>query len=86
MPLIKQQDKTERVEVKVRIDPAVLSDLRRYVEFADSDEWYCVQELLREAMSRDKEFQAHLGKEKKRVSSKAVAVPVPDATKKREVA
>jgi hypothetical protein len=60
MPLIERQDKTERVELKVKIRPEVLGDLEQYAAFLDSEIWYVAQELLRDAMSRDKEFQTYL--------------------------
>jgi hypothetical protein len=69
MALIEKQDKTEKIELKVKIRPEVVGDLNAYASFVDSEIWYVVQELLRDAMTRDKDFQAHLGKGKKKVAA-----------------
>lgn len=57
MPFIEKQDRTERVEIKYKIRPEVAELIKEYAQYAESDEWYVVQEVLRKAITTDKEFQ-----------------------------
>jgi hypothetical protein len=58
MPFIAKQDRTERVELKVRIRPEVLELLQKYAQYLESEEWYVVQEVLRKGIHSDKQFEA----------------------------
>lgn len=60
MPAIKPQNKLETEPLAVAIDKSVAADLKLYGEFVQSPRAYVVQELLRDVMRRDKDFQAFL--------------------------
>jgi hypothetical protein len=66
MPFIEQQIIVSTVELKVKIEEPVVKQLETYSEFVKSPVGYVVQELVRKAMAKDKEFQAHLGNVKTR--------------------
>ena len=57
MPFIEKQDRTERQELKLKIRPEVITLVKEYAQFLESEEWFVVQEVLRKAIEGDKDFQ-----------------------------
>lgn len=57
MPFITPQDRTEPVELKVKIRPEVVALLDEYAAWLKSEKSYVVQEVLRKSIEGDKEFQ-----------------------------
>ena len=62
MPVIEPEDKPRKKALfTARVDPGVVEMLRAYCEFLNSSsQHHVVEQLLRYAFSRDKEFQAWL--------------------------
>ena len=62
MPVIEPEAKPrKKVLFTARVDPSVVETLRAYCEFLNSSsQHHVVEQLLRYAFSRDKEFQAWL--------------------------
>lgn len=62
MPVIEPEDKPRKKALfTARVDPSVVEMLRAYCEFLNSSsQHHVVEQLLRYAFSRDKEFQAWL--------------------------
>ncbi len=76
---IKPQNKKEKEQLNVKIDPDVFRDLKAYAAYLDgSDLWYATQELLRAQMAKDAKFQQRLAANR----TTPVSAPKPDAVKK----
>lgn len=60
MPFIKQEEKIQIEELRVKIQTPVTDELKKYAEFLKSSQSHVVQEVLRKAMKMDKDFQKHL--------------------------
>jgi hypothetical protein len=58
MALIKALQKIETETLSVSVEKSIIDDLKLYGEFINSPRPYVVQELLRDALRRDKDFQA----------------------------
>lgn len=57
MPLIQSQIKKVREAVTVKLDKAIIDQLKLYAEFIDSTQEHVVNESLSLTFRRDKEFQ-----------------------------
>ena len=57
MPFIEPQDRTQNVELKVKIRPEVKALIGEYAAYLASDEAYVVQEVMRKAIASDRDFQ-----------------------------
>lgn len=66
MPLIQSQLRKNREAVTVKLDTAVVEQLRAYAEFIDSTQEHVVNEALALTFRKDKEFQIWLVKGKAR--------------------
>lgn len=74
MPFIEPQVKIEPEELKVKIDPSVMKDLKEYADFLNkSAVSYVVQELLRKGIAMDRDFKKYRGTAKKPAKVQAVA-------------
>jgi hypothetical protein len=59
VPLIsKQPRRVKKEQLNVRIDPAVGETLRLYCLFIESTQHHVVEQTLKYAFAKDKEFQA----------------------------
>ena len=63
MPLIASQPKRIREAVTVKLDKAVIDQLKLYASFIDSTQEHVVNEALALTFRRDKEFQDWIEKE-----------------------
>jgi hypothetical protein len=68
MPLIPSQVKRVREAVTVKLDKAVIEQLKLYAEFIDSTQEHVVNESLAITFKRDREFQDWSEKRKGKVS------------------
>lgn len=68
MPFITSERIIQVKELRAKIEQPVLEDLEKYAQFLKSSQPYVVQELLRKAMAKDKEFQAHLAGKPEKVA------------------
>lgn len=57
MPFIEPQDRTQNVELRVKVRPEVLGMLDDYATFLNSEPWYIVQEVLRKSIDGDRDFR-----------------------------
>jgi predicted transcriptional regulator len=57
MPLIPSQLKRSREAVTVKLDKAVIDQLKQYAEFIDSTQEHVVNEALALTFKKDKDFQ-----------------------------
>jgi hypothetical protein len=57
MPIIQSQPKRIREAVTVKLDKAVIDQLKLYAEFIDSTQEHVVNEALALTFKKDKEFQ-----------------------------
>lgn len=58
MPFIEPEIKIEPEELKVKIDPSVMKDLKEYADFLNkSTVRHVVEALLKKGISMDKEFK-----------------------------
>jgi predicted transcriptional regulator len=60
MPLIQSQTKKSREAVTVKLEKAVVDNLKLYAEFIDSTQEHVVNEALALTFKKDKEFQQWL--------------------------
>jgi hypothetical protein len=61
MPFIKEQIVVPTTDLKVKIEEPVNELLDSYCEFLKSPKGYVVQELLRKAIVKDRDFQTSRG-------------------------
>jgi hypothetical protein len=62
MPIIQSQPKRVREAVTVKLDKAVIDQLKLYAEFIDSTQEHVVNEALALTFKKDKDFQDWLEK------------------------
>ncbi len=73
MPLIPAQTKKVRETVTVKLDKAVVDQLKAYATFIDSTQEHVVNEALAFIFSKDKQFQDWLEKQKEVTTSNGSA-------------
>ena len=69
MPLIASQPKRIREAVTVKLDKAVVEQLKLYASFIDSTQEHVVNEALALTFRRDKDFQDWIEKEGRSISN-----------------